>query len=75
MREIFCLKLQKKATGLDRAPIPGPLGETIYQHISQEAWALWQEEQIKFINEYRLNGSDPKSRQFLKDEMKKFLGL
>lgn len=69
---IFCTKLKKDAEALDYAPFPGPLGQRIQQEISQEAWNLWISHQTMLINEYRLNLIDPKSRQFLKEEMDKF---
>ena len=72
-RKVFCLKLNKEAPGLEQAPYPGPLGEKIYQSISQEAWDAWLAHQTMLINEYRLNMLEAKSRAFLKDEMQKFL--
>lgn len=70
---IFCLKLQQEAEGLPKPPYPGPLGEKIYQHISHAAWQMWKSHQTMLINEYHLNVLDPKSRQFLEEEMEKFL--
>lgn len=73
MREIFCVKLQKSAEGLDRAPYPGAIGQRIYDHISKEAWKLWVNHQTMLINEYRLNMLEAKDRQLLVKEMEKFL--
>jgi Fe-S cluster biosynthesis and repair protein YggX len=70
---IFCQKLKKEAVALAAPPYPGELGQRIYQHISQEAWAAWQKRQTMFINEYRLNLADPKSRALLEKEMVGFL--
>ncbi|MEM9243656.1 MAG: oxidative damage protection protein [Pseudomonadota bacterium] len=72
-RIIFCQKLNKEAQGLDFAPYPGELGEKIYKHICQEAWQQWLAHQTMLINENRLNMLDPKARQFLAEEMEKFL--
>ncbi len=72
-RQVNCLKLHKLAEGLASPPYPGELGQRIYQHISQEAWQLWLARQIMFINEYRLNLSDPQARKLLATEMEKFL--
>lgn len=71
--EVFCSKLKKQAPGLSKAPYPGPLGERIYQEISQEAWSLWIQQQTILINEHQLKLNDPKSRSFLAEEMEKFL--
>lgn len=72
-RMIFCQKLQKEAEALDFAPCPGQIGEKIYQTICKQAWNEWLEHQTMLINENRLNLLDPKARQFLSQEMEKFL--
>ncbi len=72
-RIIFCQKLQKEAEGLATLTYPGELGKRIYANISKEAWQLWIEHQTRLINEYRLNLMEAKSRQFLSQEMEKFL--
>ena len=72
-RQIYCEKLQKEVEGLDFAVYPGDLGQRIYNSISKEAWQMWLKQQTIFINEYRLNLSEPSSREFLAKEMEKFL--
>jgi len=72
-RMIFCTYLQREAEGLDRAPYPGELGQRIYATISREAWQQWVRHQTMLMNEYRLTPIDPKARQFLVEEMEKFL--
>lgn len=72
-RTVFCKKLNKEAPGLAQQPIPGALGEKIFNEISAQAWSDWQNHQTMLINEYRLSMIDPKSRKFLLEEMEKFL--
>lgn len=72
-RIIDCVKLKKKAEGLTRPPYPGELGNKIYESISAEAWQMWLSHQTMLINEFRLSLIDPKAREFLKQEMEKFL--
>ena len=72
-RTIFCSYLQREAEGLDRVPYPGDLGQRIYAGISKEAWQQWLRHQTMLMNEYRLTPIDPKARQFLVEEMEKFL--
>jgi len=72
-RTIFCSKLQKTAEGFDQPPMPGDLGQKIYEHISKEAWQDWVNHQTMLINEHRLSMIEPKSRTFLFAEMNKFL--
>lgn len=71
--EVFCQKLKQNAVGLDYHPYPGALGQRIYDNISAEAWQMWVGHQTMLINEYRLNLIEPKAREFLKEEMVKFL--
>jgi Fe-S cluster biosynthesis and repair protein YggX len=73
VRLIHCVKLQKEAEGFTASPYPGELGQKIYAEVSKEAWQMWLKHQTILINEYRLSMLDPKAREFLRDEMKKFL--
>lgn len=72
-RAIFCHKLQQQAEGLEQPPFPGPLGQKIYENISKSAWSMWLAQQTMLINEYHLSLIDPQARQFLQQEMEKFL--
>lgn len=69
---ITCMKLNQEAEGLDSPPFPGPLGEKIFNHVSKQAWKMWLAHQTMLINEYRLSLMDPKSREFLQEEMQKY---
>lgn len=71
-RLVFCSKLNQEAEGLAKAPFPGVIGEKIYNEISKQAWQMWLAHQTMLINEYRLSLIDPKAREFLHEEMKKF---
>ena len=50
-------------------PVPGELGQRIYDNISQQAWEMWQEHSRLLINHYGLNLADPDARQILRQEM------
>ena len=70
---VHCVKLNKEAEGLSQPPMPGELGQKIYETVSKEAWQMWINHQTMLINEYRLSMIEPKSRVFLLEEMQKFL--
>jgi Fe-S cluster biosynthesis and repair protein YggX len=70
---VHCKKLGIPAEGLSAAPYPGELGKRIYENISKQAWNLWIAHQTMLINEYKLSLLDKKSREFLSQEMEKFL--
>ena len=55
-RSVFCVKLKKDLPGLKESPFDGhPLGQRIFDNVSQQAWAQWLEHQKMILNEYRLN--------------------
>ena len=72
-RTVHCARLQREAEGLDAPPIPGELGQRIFNEISKEAWQAWLGHQTMLINEHRLAGFDPKARAYLKEQMLAFL--
>lgn len=71
-RTVYCVKLDKQADGLDFPPLPGELGQRIYQNISKEAWQSWLKQQTMLINENRLNMADARARQYLIKQTEKF---
>jgi len=71
-RTVQCVILKSEASGLDRPPHPGPLGQRIFENVSREGWSRWVKHQVMLINEYRLTPVDPKARKFLEAEMEKY---
>jgi len=72
-RIVFCLKLKREAPGLDFPPHPGPLGERIFENISQEAWQQWLAHLSVLLNDFRLSTADPESIAFIEQHMLGFL--
>lgn len=72
-RTVFCRKYKQELEGLDRPPYPGEKGQDIYDNISKKAWQEWTAHQTLLINEKHLNLMDPASREFLQQEMEKFM--
>ena len=68
---VKCIKLGTEAEGLDFAPMPGELGKKLWENVSKEAWAQWLKQQTMLINENRLSLADPRSRQYLKEQVEK----
>ncbi|UJF24960.1 oxidative damage protection protein [Suttonella sp. R2A3] len=71
--KVFCQKLQREGEALTRKPMPGELGERIVNHISQEAWSMWLEQQTMLINEHHLSSFEPEAQAFLREQMQAFL--
>lgn len=72
-RTVFCRRYQEELEGLDRPPLPGPKGQTIFETVSKKAWQEWQAHQTMLINEKHLSMMDPEARKYLQQEMDKFL--
>ena len=69
---VRCCKLNEELEGLVKPPFPGPLGARVYNEVSKQAWRMWLSHQTMLINEYRLNLMEPRSREFLKEELEKY---
>jgi Fe-S cluster biosynthesis and repair protein YggX len=71
-RMVHCVKLGRELPGLEKPPFPGELGKRIYEHVSAEAFAMWQPHMTILINHYGLNLADPETRKLLQKEMEAF---
>lgn len=72
-RTVQCQYLKREAEGLDRVPLPGEIGQRIYDHISKTAWQQWLAHQTMLINEKRLSPIDPSHRAYLFEQAEAFL--
>lgn len=68
-RTVQCIKLGAELEGLDFQPIPGELGQRIYDSVSKEAWQGWLGQQTMIINENRLNLADESARRYLRSQL------
>ena len=73
VKNVFCTRLKKELPGLDAPPFPGARGQEIFEKVSAEAWAAWQDLQTMLINEKHLNMIDKEARKFLAEQRDKFL--
>lgn len=71
-RTVFCVKFRKELPGLDAPPWPGPLGQRIYEHVSQDAWAMWEERMKMILNEYRLLPFQKEAQLLIAKHMEEF---
>jgi Fe-S cluster biosynthesis and repair protein YggX len=75
MAEVRCSRCGSMAAGLDRAPLPGKHGESVLAQTCTGCWEEWKGTQVRLINEYRLNVTDPAHFDRLMTEMATFLNL
>ena len=71
-RMVQCLRLGTEAEGLDFPPVPGALGQKIFENISKEGWQQWLKHQTMLINENRLSMLAPRARQYLLQQCEAF---
>ena len=71
-RMVMCAKLGRELPGLDAPPFGGDLGQRIYDEVSAQAFAHWQEHAKTLIGSYRLNLADAAGREFLRQQMEDY---
>jgi len=71
-RTVFCVKLQRELPGLPEPPWPGPLGQRIYEQVSEEAWEMWEERMKMILNEYRLLPFQKEAQATIAKHMEEF---
>lgn len=72
-RTVHCRKYKQEMEGLDFPPFPGPKGQDVFDNISKQAWQDWLQHQTMLINEKHLNLMDKGSRDYLSEQMSKYL--
>jgi len=70
---ITCTRCGQSRDQLTRPPLPGDLGNRIYDTICQDCWKEWLRQQTAVINHYGLDLLDAKARQFLTQQTEAFL--
>jgi Fe-S cluster biosynthesis and repair protein YggX len=72
VRLVKCVKLRQELPGLTRPPFPGALGQRVFENVSQQAWALWQQQQTLLINHNGLSLFDKRAQAFLMAQLEEF---
>jgi Fe-S cluster biosynthesis and repair protein YggX len=72
-RMVHCAKLHADLPGLPYKPFADALGQRIFETISQEAWHQWIEHSKRIVNEYRLDLTQKKAHDVLKEQCEAFL--
>ena len=70
-----CSRTGRPGTKLDDAPMRGPVGAWIQEHISAETWRDWIGQGTKVINELRLDFSREADQDTYEREMFEYLGI
>ncbi len=71
-RKVFCVKLKKELPGLDEPPFDSPLGQRVYEEVSQEGWRQWGEYCKMVLNEYRLNPANKADQEIILKHLEQY---
>lgn len=72
-RMVQCQKLGQLLPGLPYKPFNDALGQRIYDAISATAWTQWIEHSKRIVNEYRLDLTQKRAHDTLKEQCELFL--
>jgi Fe-S cluster biosynthesis and repair protein YggX len=72
MKTVHCIKLGKESEAMEFPPLPGAMGQRIFEHVSKEAWQAWLKYQTMLINENRLNLAEKSARDYLSRQMESY---
>ena len=75
MTTIQCSRCSLQQPQLVECPLPGELGQKLMAQTCEDCWQLWIGQQLKLMNEYRLDPLNDEHSKFLDDEMVKFLAI
>jgi Fe-S cluster biosynthesis and repair protein YggX len=73
--QIVCTRCGNKAAPPSEIPYTGELREEIGSKVCASCWDEWLEQEVKVINELRLNFMDPESQEVLTRHLREFLAL
>jgi len=71
-RVVFCVKFQRELPGLDTPPWPGELGQRLFEHVSAQAWKLWEDRQKMILNEYRIMPWQKEGQEIIRTQLEQF---
>jgi Fe-S cluster biosynthesis and repair protein YggX len=74
-RLVRCIKLDKELPGLKRPPFPNEVGQMVFEKVSKEAWDMWLQESVRYINTYRVDLSSREGTDFMMKQLKIWLGM
>ena len=69
---VQCVKFGKPMEALPKPPLKCEVGETVFEHVSKEAWRMWLEHSKMLVNEYRLDLLSEHGQKVWFDELEKY---
>ena len=69
---VKCAKLGRELPGLEEPPFDTPLGQKVYENVSQQAWHMWTEHMKMLLNEFRLNPAMKEHQEIIVQQMEQY---
>lgn len=73
MTDITCVRCGQTRGQMAFKPFRNELGQRLHDQICGTCWAEWLQYQQQLINHYALNLQDPQAKQFLYQNLEKYL--
>jgi len=73
MTTVACVRCKQDRDRMAFKPFRNDLGQRLYDEICATCWGEWLKYQQQLINHYALNLQEPQAKQFLYDNLDKFL--
>jgi Fe-S cluster biosynthesis and repair protein YggX len=73
MPKISCVRCGLEQAQQAFLPFPNERGRKLFEEICAVCWAEWLKYQQQLINHYALNLREPKSKEYLLEQMTQFL--
>jgi len=73
MTDIACVRCGQTRAPMAFKPFRNDLGQRLFDQICGTCWAEWLQYQQQLINHYALNLQDPQAKQFLYQNLEKYL--
>ena len=76
MSTVQCVTCGQQEAAIEgRISLREPLKGRVQASVCAACWALWRDQQLRVINEYRLNLAEPRSRDVIELAAQQFLKL
>lgn len=76
MSTVQCVTCGREESAIEgRVALREPLKTRVLESVGAGCWAMWRDQQLRVINEYRLNLSEPRSRDVIELAARQFLKL
>jgi Fe-S cluster biosynthesis and repair protein YggX len=71
-RIVNCIKLNQELPGLAKPPVPGELGQKVFENVSKQAFQMFLDHFKMVVNEYKLDLTSSASDKIFLEQMNEY---